>query len=137
MDLITSIEVIQDIIKILRVEQHLVPLIEVVMAIMHEVIKGMEDMAIMEEVVTEIKLIIEEGVGHLKDRIEVGEMKEVRVTAGLSQVLGQVQIETEFNASNVESMIILCKNVQLDYLGKLVGEPNKSNSCLIWMRTKH
>ena len=84
------------------------------MAIMHEVIKGMEDMAIMEEVVTEIKLIIEEGVGHLKDRIEVGEMTEVRVTAGLGQVLGQVQIETEFDASNVESMIILCENVQLD-----------------------
>ena len=29
------------------------------MVIMHEVIKGMEDMAIMEEVVIEIKLIIE------------------------------------------------------------------------------
>ena len=83
------------------------------MAIMHEVIKGMEDMAIMKEVVTEIKLIIEEGVGHLKDRIEVGEMTEVRVTAGLGQVLGQVQIETEFNVSNAESMIILHKNVQL------------------------
>ena len=41
-------------------------------------------------------------------------MTEVRVTAGLGQVLGQVQIETEFNVSNVESMIILCKNVQLD-----------------------
>ena len=84
------------------------------MAIVHEVIKGMEDMAIMEEVVTEIKLIIEERVGHLKDRIEVGEITEVRVTTGLGQVLGQVQIETEFGASNVESMIILCKNVQLD-----------------------
>ena len=83
-----SIEVIQDIIKILGVEQHLVPIIEVVMAIMHEVIKGMEDMAITEEVVTEIKLIIEEGVGHLKNRIEVGEMTEVRVTAGPGQVLG-------------------------------------------------
>ena len=56
------------------------------MAIMHEVIKDMEDMAITEEVVTEIKLIIEEGGGHLKDRIEVGEMIEVRVTAGLGQV---------------------------------------------------
>ena len=84
------------------------------MVIMHEVIKSMEDMAIMEEVVTEIKLVIEEGVGHLKDRIEVGEMTEVRVTAGLGQVLGQVQIKTEFDASNVESMIILHENVQLD-----------------------
>ena len=83
------------------------------MGIMHEVIKGMEDMAITEEVVTEIKLIIEEGVGHLKDRIEVGEMREVRVTAGLGQALGQVEIESEFNASNAESMIILHQNVQL------------------------
>ena len=47
----------------------------------HEVIKAMEDITIMEEVVMEIKLIIEEGVGHLKDRIEVGEMTEVGVTS--------------------------------------------------------
>ena len=84
------------------------------MAIMHEVIKSMEDMAIMEEVVTEIKLIAEEGVGHLKERIEGRRNEEVRVTAGLVQVLGQVQIETEFTASNAERMIILLKNVQLD-----------------------
>ena len=58
------------------------------MAIMYEVIKGMEDMKIMEEVVTEIKFIIEEGVGHLKGKIEVGEMTEERVTVGLGQVLG-------------------------------------------------
>ena len=35
----------------------------------------------------EINLIIEEGVGHLKDRIEVGKMTEVRVIVKLSQVL--------------------------------------------------
>ena len=97
-----------------RVEWHIVPIIGVVMVTMHEVIKGMEDTTIMEEVVIEIKLIIEEGVGHLKDRTEVGEMKEVRVTVGLGQVLGQVQIETEFDASSVVSMIILHENVQLD-----------------------
>ena len=84
------------------------------MAIMHEVIKGMEDMVIMEEVVTDIKLIIEEGVGHLKGRIEVGEMRELRVIAGLGQVLGQVQIKIELHHSNVESMIILHENVHLD-----------------------
>ena len=66
-----SIEVIRDIIKILGVGQHIVPIIEVVMVTMQEVIKGMEDITIMEEVVMEIKLTIEEGVGHLKDRIEV------------------------------------------------------------------
>ena len=63
------------------------------MAIMHEVIKVMEDMAITEEVVTEIKLIIEERVGHLKDKTEVRKMTEVKVTAGLGQVLVQVQID--------------------------------------------
>ena len=67
----------------------------------------------MEEVVTEIKPIIEEGVGHLKDRKEVGEITEVRVTVGPGQVLGQVQIETEFDALSAESMVILHENVQL------------------------
>ena len=56
------------------------------MVIMHEAIKCMEEITIMEEVVTEIKLITEEGVGHLKDRIEVGEMTEVGVTVGLGQI---------------------------------------------------
>ena len=107
------------------------------MVTMHKAIKGMEDITIMEEVVTEIKLIIEEGVGHLKDRTEVGEMTEVGVTVGLGQVLRQVQIETELDASSVESMIILHENVQLGYPGKLVGTPNKYSRCLIWMRTKH
>ena len=83
------------------------------MATMHEAIKGMEDTTIMEEVAIGIKLIIEAGEGHLRDKIEIGEMTEVRVTVGLGQVLGQVQIETEFNASSAESMIILHKNVQL------------------------
>ena len=83
------------------------------MVTMYETIKGMEDITIMEEVVTDIKFIIEEGVGHLKDRIEVGEMTEVGATVGVDQVLGQVQIETELDASNVESTIILHENVQL------------------------
>ena len=75
-DLIMSIEVIQDIIKILEVECHTVPKIEVVMAIMQEVIKDMEDSTIIEEEAIEIKIIIEEGVGHLRDRIEAEEMTE-------------------------------------------------------------
>ena len=78
----------------------------------NKVIKGMEDITVTEEVVMEIKLIMEEGVGHMKDRIEVGEMTEMRVTVGLGQVLGQVQIETKLNALSVESMIILHENVQ-------------------------
>ena len=55
----------------------------------------MEDITIMEEVVMGNKFIIEEGVGHLKDRIEVGEMTEVGATVGLDQVLGQVQMKKE------------------------------------------
>ena len=69
--LIMSLEVIQDIIKTLGVECLTVLTIEVVMAIMHKVIKDTEDSTIMEEVAIEIKIIIEEGVGHLRDRIEV------------------------------------------------------------------
>ena len=67
----------------------------------------------MEEAVTEISLKVEDRVGHLKGRIEVGEMTEVRVTVGLGQVLEQVQIETEFDASSVENMMILHENAQL------------------------
>ena len=83
------------------------------MATSHEVIRGIEEILITAEAVTEINLIAEDRVGHLKDRIEVGEMTEVRVTAGLGQILEQVQIETEFYDSSVESMIILHENVQL------------------------
>ena len=107
-------EVIQDIIKTLEVEWHIVPIIGVVIAIMHKVMRGMEDTIIMEEAVIETKLIIKEGVGHLKGRIEVGEMTEVREIVGLGQVLGKVQIEIEFNALSVENMIIFHENVQLD-----------------------
>ena len=82
------------------------------MATMHEAIKGMEDTTITEEVAIEIKHIIEAGTGHLRDKIEIGEMTEVRAIVGLHQVLGQVQIETELDALSVESMIILHKNVQ-------------------------
>ena len=61
----------------------------------------------------EINFIAADGVGHVKDRIEVGEIIEVRVTVGLGQILEQVQIETEYDALSVESMIILHENVHL------------------------
>ena len=41
----------------------------------------------MEEADTEINLIAEDRVGHVKDRIEVGEIIEARITVGLGQVL--------------------------------------------------
>ena len=53
-------------------------IIEVVIAIMHEEIRGMgEIVVIIEGTVTEIKIMIGTGVGHIKHRIEVGEMIEV------------------------------------------------------------
>ena len=82
------------------------------MATMHEAIKGMENTTIAEVVAIEIKLIIEAGVGHLRDKIEIGGMTEVRVIVGLGQVLGQAQIETKLDILSVESTIILHENVQ-------------------------
>ena len=82
------------------------------MATMHKAIKGIEDTTIMEEVAIRIKLIIEAGVGHLRDKIKIGETTEVRVIVGLGQILGQVQIETELDALSVKSTIILHENVQ-------------------------
>ena len=80
-----------------------------------EVIRVMgEIIATTEGMVTEIKITIGIGVGHLKDRVEIGEMIEVPVTVGLGQALGQVQIETESGALNVGSTTILQEYVQQD-----------------------
>ena len=49
--------------------------------------RGIQEITIMEEAVTEINLIVEDGVGHLRDTIEAGEIIEVSVTEGLGQVL--------------------------------------------------
>ena len=92
--LIVITEVIQDTIKTLETECHIVPIVEVAMATMHEAIKGMKDIIITEEVAIGINPILEVGVGHLRDKVETEEMTEVRVTAGVDQVLGQVQIKT-------------------------------------------
>ena len=113
LELIINIEVAWGIIKILGVDWHTVPITEVDMGTIHEAIRGIQEITIMEETVMKIKIIVEDGVGHLKERIEVGEIIEVWVTVGLGQVLEWVQIETEFNALSVESMIILHENVQL------------------------
>ena len=95
----------------------------------HKVIRGMgEIIATIEGMVIEIKITIGIAVGHLKDRIEVGEMIEVWVTVGLGQALGQAQIETELGDSNVMSMTILQGNVQQ---GNRVGRQSKYNRCLI------
>ena len=105
-------EITQGIIKTLGIEHHIIPITELAMTTMHEAIKGIEDTMIMEEVAIGVKLIIEAGVGHLRDKIEIREMTEVKVTVGLGQVLGQVQIETELDALRLESMNLLHKNAQ-------------------------
>ena len=134
------IEVVQGIIKILEVERDIVPTIEVVMPIIHEVVRDMEGIIIIitiEEVAIEIKIIIEIGVDHLKDRAEIGEMAGVQVKAGVGQVLEQVETEIGFDALNVESTITLHENVQLDKPDNLVGKLNKYSRCLIWMKIRH
>ena len=82
-----NIEVTQGIIKILGVDRHTVPITEVDMATTHKAIRGIQEITIMEEAAMEINLIVEDRVGHLKDRIEAVEIIEVRVTLGLGQVL--------------------------------------------------
>ena len=47
------------------------------MVTMHEVIRGLQETIVIEGMIIEIDLMTEIGVGHLKDRIEVGEMTEV------------------------------------------------------------
>ena len=66
---------IQDIIKIIEVGEDMILITEVVMGIIQEVIKAMEGIivVIIEEVVIEIKIMIEIGVGHMKDRKEMEE----------------------------------------------------------------
>ena len=61
------------------------------MVITHQVIRGMQEIIIIVEgMIIGIKLMIGIGIGHLRDRIEVGEMIEVGVIVGQDQVLEQV-----------------------------------------------
>ena len=73
------IEEIYDTIKIIEVGQDVILVIEVVTDIIQEAIQGMEGIIIIEEVVIEIKSMIEIGVGHMKDRIEMEETAQVIV----------------------------------------------------------
>ena len=82
-----NIDITQSIIKILGVDSYTVPITEVDMTTTHEAIRGVQEITIMEEAVIEINLIVEDEVGHLKERKEAGEIIEVRVTVGLGQVL--------------------------------------------------
>ena len=61
----------------------------------------------------EIKRMIEIGVGHTKDRIEVEGMVEALVIVDQGQVQGQLQIEIGLDALSVENMTILQMTVLL------------------------
>ena len=104
----------QHMIRTLEVGWDIILIAEVIMVIMHEVIWGMQETIVIEGMIIGINIMIEIGVGHLKDRIDVGEMTEVWVTVGQDQVLEQVQIEIELGVLNVGNMTILWGNVQQD-----------------------
>ena len=111
---------IQYTIRTLEAGWHIILIAEVIMVIMHEVIRGIQVIIIIiEGKIIGIDFMIEIGVGHLKDRIGVGEMTEVWVAAGRDQVLEQVQTETGLGFLNVGSMAILWGSVQQD---KRVGK---------------
>ena len=63
-------------------------IIEVVMDTIQEVIKGMEERIIIttEGETLDIKIVIETGVGHMKDRIEIERIVEASVTVDQGQV---------------------------------------------------
>ena len=95
--------------KIIEVGQDMILIIEVAMNIIQEVIKGMGDQIIMiiEGETLEIKIMIETGVGHMKDKGEIEGMVEMLVTVDQGQVQGQLQIEIGSDALSVVNMIIL------------------------------
>ena len=70
------IEVIQDIIKSLEAEHGIAQIIEVVMVIIQDIIKGTEEIITMtiEEAITGIEIMIGIGLDHMKGRVEIGEI---------------------------------------------------------------
>ena len=58
--------------------------------------------------------MIEIGLGHMRDRIEIEGLVEVLVTIYQGQVQGKLQIEIASDALSVGNMIILQGTVQLD-----------------------
>ena len=121
--------------KTIEVGQDMIPIIQVVMGIIQEVIRGMWDRLIItaEGETLEIKPMTEIAVGHMKGRIEIEGMVEALVAVGQGQVQGWLQIEIGSDALNVGNVIISQGNVQQD---KQIGKQNRSNKCSIWMRIR-
>ena len=76
--------------KTIEVVQDMILIIEIVMDIIQEVIKGMGDRIIIttEEETLEISITIEIGVGQMKDKTEIEGMVEALVTVDQGQVQG-------------------------------------------------
>ena len=121
--------------KTIEVGQDMILLIEAATGIIQEVVRGVGDQIIIIEGETlAVKIMIEIGVGHMKDRTETEGTIEALVTADQGQVQGQLQIEIGLDALSVGNMIILQETVQLD---KQVGKQNKYDKCSIWMKIRH
>ena len=124
--------------KTTEVGQDMTLITEVVMGTIWEVIKGMEDQKIIIIIITEgetlgTRIMIEIGVGHMKDKTEIERIAEALVTEDQGQVPGQLQIEIGSDALSVGNMTTLQGTAQL---GRQVGKENKFNKCLIWMKIR-
>ena len=64
-------------VRTLGVGQDIILIVEVIMVTTHEVIRGIQETIVIEGMIIETDFMTEIGVGHLKDRIDVGEMTEV------------------------------------------------------------
>ena len=116
LDQTTCTEDDQDMDKIIEVGQDMILIREVPMGIIQVVIKSMADwlITIIEGETLGTKIMIEIGVGHMRDRIEIEGLVEVLVTIYQGQVQGKLQIEIASDALSVGNMIILQGTVQLD-----------------------
>ena len=102
--------------KTVEVGQDMILIIEVAMGIIQEVIKGKGDqiITITEGETLGIKITIEIGVGHMRDKTEIEGMVEALVTVDQGQVEEWLQIEIGLDALGVPNMIILQGTGQQD-----------------------
>ena len=121
--------------KTIEVGQDMILIIEVVVDIIQEVIKGIGDIIIIttEGETLEIKIMMEIGEDHMKDSIEMEGTVEALVTVDQGQVQGWLQIEIGLDALNVENTTILQGTV---WLYRQTGKQNRSSWCSIWMRIR-
>ena len=93
--------------KIIEAGQYIILIIEVVMGITQEVIKGMGDLIItmVQREIIEVKIMIGIGLGHMRDRTEIEGTAEVQAIVDQDIVQGEVQIEIGLDALSVGNMI--------------------------------